>query len=77
MCIWLRAQAQCVILHARALMGRVHTRDSRALYSVDVPRINSAAPVGANMNISEIGTRAPEIRGGNPDGMRKLPQFSG
>lgn len=62
---------------ACAPMSTMHTRNSRALYSADVPRINFAA-VGANMNISEISTRArPRNSRGNPTGMRKLPQFSG
>jgi len=57
--------------------ARMHTRNSRALHSADVPHINFAA-VGANMYeyFGNRYTRAWNPRG-NPDGMRKLLQFSG
>lgn len=70
---WLRRIRRVI---ACAPMSTMHTRNSRALYSADVPRINFAA-VGANMNISEISTRAARNPRGNPDGMRELAQFSG
>lgn len=52
-----RTRERDVWSRAASALAHAYVRNSRALYSNDVPLINFAV-VDANMNISEIGTRA-------------------